>query len=102
MFHSDQSSQYTSTKFKKLLRKHNVVQSLSNAGTPHDNSVVKTFFASLKRDEIYQNIYDDINDLNTAVEEYINFFNNERPHQRLCFKTPRQVEDGYFGSGVAV
>jgi transposase InsO family protein len=102
MFHSDQGSQFTSTKFKKPLRKHKVEQSLSNAGTPYDNAVVESFFASLKRDEIYQNIYDDINNLNPAVEEYINFFNNERPHQRLCFKTPRQVEDGYFGSGVAV
>lgn len=95
MFHSDQGSQYISSKFKKLLKKLNVNQSFSNVGTPYDNAVAETFFASLKREELYQNIYNGIDDLKVAVDEYITFFNTQRPHQRLGFKTPKQVEDSY-------
>ena len=96
MFHSDQGSQYISSKFKKLLKKYKGEQSFSNAGTPYDNAVAETFFASLKRDELYQHIYAGYDDLKAAVDEYISFFNNYRPHQKLGLKTPKQIEDNYF------
>lgn len=96
MFHIDQGSQYISSKFRKLLKNLNIQQSFSSAGTPYDNAVAETFFASLKRDELYQHIYSDLIELKAAVEEYIDFFNNERPHQRLGFKTPKQAEDNYI------
>jgi len=96
MFHSDQGSQYISSKFRGLLKRLNVEQSFSNAGSPHDNAVAESFFASLKRDELYQHIYNGLIDIKVAVDEYIYYFNNERPHQRLGLKTPKQIEDNYI------
>ena len=57
MFHSDRGSQYTSTAFRKLLNRLNVVQSFSNKGCPYDNAVVESFFKFLKLEEINQNTY---------------------------------------------
>ena len=57
MFHSDQGTQYTSKSFRKLLRMNKVVQSFSKSGQPHDNAVMESFFASMKREEIYRTQY---------------------------------------------
>lgn len=48
IFHSDQGSQYTSHAFRQLLKKLKITQSFSNAGTPHDNAVMESFFAVFK------------------------------------------------------
>lgn len=57
MFHSDQGAQYTSKTFRRLLRMNKVVQSFSKSGQPHDNAVMESFFASMKREEIYRTQY---------------------------------------------
>ncbi len=57
LFHSDQGAQYTSKTFRKLLRVNKVVQSFSAPGQPHDNAVMESFFASMKREEIYRTQY---------------------------------------------
>lgn len=98
MFHSDQGAEYYSHELKALLDSCGAIQSFSNVGTPCDNAVVESFFASLKREQIYQNIYENMEDLKDAVDEYIGFYNNERPHQRLDMLTPTQVEDAYWFS----
>lgn len=57
IFHSDRGTQYTSTTFRKLLVSCNVTQSFSRTGTPYDNAVAESFFAFLKREEIYRRNY---------------------------------------------
>ncbi len=96
MFHSDQGIQYTSYIFREFLRENQVVQSFSKPGTPYDNAVCESFFANLKKECIYHNIYNSLEDLTASVEEYILFFNNYRPHRKLQMKTPNQVENKYF------
>ena len=91
-FHSDQGSQYTAFKFRKHLRKLGVKQSFSNPGTPLDNAVAESFFACMKREELSHNYYDCLEDLRHDVSNYIDFFNNMRPHQRLGMQTPAGVE----------
>ena len=54
IFHSDRGAQYTSHRFQKLLHEHNVTQSFSRPGEPHDNAVAESFFASLKKEELYR------------------------------------------------
>lgn len=98
MFHSDQGAEYYSGELRDLLNKHCVVQSFSNVGTPYDNAIVESFFASMKREQIYQNVYTDREEIMDAVEEYIHFYNHERPHQRLGMLTPVQAEEAYFTS----
>ena len=91
-FHSDQGTQYTAYKFRKHLRKLGVNQSFSNPGTPLDNAVAESFFACMKREELSHNYYVNSEDLRHDVSNYIDFFNNMRPHQRLGMQTPAGVE----------
>ena len=98
MFHSDQGAQFTSYKFRKYLKKINVNQSFSKPGVPYDNTVVERFFASLKKEELHRRVYDTIEELENSVSEYIDFFNTERPHQRLGMRTPDQVGTDYYNS----
>ena len=92
MFHSDQGSQYTSNTFRKLLRMIKVVQSFSKSGRPHDNAVAESFFASIKREEIYRTQYKSERQFIESVDTYIEFYNTKRPHSTLNYKTPEQFE----------
>jgi transposase InsO family protein/transposase-like protein len=101
MFHSDQGVQYTSYIFRELLRNKKVDQSFSKPGAPYDNAIAEAFFASMKKEELFRNIYDSADDLIVSVCEYVDFFNNNRPHQRLGFKTPNQAEEAFWAKNAA-
>ena len=96
IFHSDQGSQYTSHEFRQLLKKLKITQSFSNAGTPHDNAVMESFFSIFKKEEFYRSKYRSEKELKNKIEEYILFYNQKRPHTTLNYKTPEQYEDEYF------
>jgi putative transposase len=96
MFHSDQGAQYTSYQFRCLLRKHKVMPSYSKPGVPFDNAVAESFFASITKEEFKRNYYNSKEELETAVQKYVEYFNDYRPHQSLGFKTPNQAESEYF------
>jgi len=70
IFHSDQGVQYTSAKFIRYLKTHGITHSFSTPGTPYDNAVMELFFGSLKKEELYQHIYNDADELTSAAEEY--------------------------------
>ena len=96
MFHSDQGLQYTSYAFRKQLRDKGVVQSFSNPGCPHDNAVAESFFRSFKSEEVYQHYYKTYEQMEASIDEFIFFFNEERPHQSFNYLTPVQVEEKYY------
>lgn len=95
LFHSDRGAQYTSHRFRELLRSHDVVQSFSNSGKPHDNAVAESFFASLKKEELYRKDYASEPDFRRSISAYIEFYNMKRPHRTLKNRTPCQMEEGY-------
>lgn len=97
-FHSDQGSQYTSLGFCMLLKEHNVTQSFSAPGAPHDNAVAESFFATIKKEDFRRTWYKTADEFRKAVDKYIDYYNDYRPHQRLGFMTPNQVESEYFNS----
>lgn len=95
-FHSDQGGQYISYDFRKYLRSKRINQSFSNPGSPHDNAVAESFFRTIKAEETRQHFYYTSDELKSSVAEYIGFFNDKRPHLKLGYKTPNQVEEEYF------
>ena len=97
IFHSDQGSQYTSHAFRQLLKKLKITQSFSNAGTPHDNAVMESFFAVFKKEEFYRNNYRSEAELRKKIDEYITFYKQTRPHTTLNLQTPEQYEDAFLG-----
>ena len=92
IFHSDQGLQYASKIFKIYLKKHKITQSFSKKGCPYDNSVAESFFASLKKEEIYRHIYNSFDQLKDSIDEYIVFFNTVRPHGSLGHLTPDEFD----------
>ncbi len=95
IFHSDRGCQYTSYAYIKLLRDSNVIQSFSRLGTPGDNSVVESFFSSLKKEELYRTQYQTVKAFKESVHRYIEFYNNNRPQKMLRYLSPIQKEEMY-------
>ncbi|MEG2525202.1 MAG: IS3 family transposase, partial [Oscillospiraceae bacterium] len=96
IFHSDRGTQYTSNSFQKLLVTCQVEQSFSPSGRPHHNAVMESFFASMKKEELYRTNYHSNEEFKRRIQEYINFHNNERPHATLAYKTPNAHEVTFY------
>ena len=96
MFHSDQGVQYTSYQFISYLRDLGVTQSLSKPGCPYDNSVMESFFATLKKESLFREKYHNLNELKAIIDEYILFYNSDRPHYKLKMMTPDEFEQEYY------
>ena len=72
----------------------------SASGTPLDNVVAETFFATFKKEEAYQREYTSERHFRKSVDEYIRFYNEIRPHQTLKYKTPQAFEAAYQGNYI--
>lgn len=94
-FHSDRGGQYTSDTFFDLLQRCGVKRSFSRSGRPCDNAVAETFFATFKREEAYRRDYSSEADFRKSVAEYVLFYNEQRPHQTLAYKSPARFEELY-------
>lgn len=99
LFHSDRGGQYISNSFRKLLQNYNAEQSFSNSGRPHDNAVAESFFANLKKEELYRwNCASDLA-FKKGVDRFILHYNTERPHSTLKNGVPDSVKSLYFRKG---
>jgi len=88
IFHSDRGTQYTSEALTNLLNGNGVQQSFSGVGQPLDNAVAEAFFATFKKEEAYRREYTSEQNFRQSLEQYIQFYNEVRPHQSLKYKTP--------------
>lgn len=95
IFHTDRGSNYISKGLNDYLKSLQITHSFSRAYVPYDNSVMESFFASLKREELYRKKYRSEKEFYKAVEDYIEFYNEQRPHAKLQYKTPNQKEREY-------
>ncbi|MCI8596393.1 MAG: transposase [Clostridia bacterium] len=93
IFHTDRGSNYRSHTFCSYLASLHVTQSFSRAHVPYDNSVVESFFSNLKREELYRTKYRSKNEFRTAIDSYITFYNERRPHAGNTYKTPIKKEE---------
>ncbi len=99
IFHSDRGKQYLSFAFRGLLKQSSVVQSLSRPGKPHDNAVCEAFFSILKKEELYRHKYRSAADMLRCLDDYMKFYNAERPHSALQYKSPDKAEKLYWDNG---
>jgi len=91
IFNSDQGIQFTSDKFVEILEREEIKISRDGRGRALDNIIVERFWRSVKYEEVYLHDYADMNQARQAIGKYIEFYNNERMHQSLGYKTPSQV-----------
>ena len=91
MVNSDQGSQFTSKSWIDLLKKHNIDISMDGKGRCLDNIHIERFWRSLKYEEVYLRSYGSMKEARKSLGSYIKFYNDERPHQSLSYKTPNEV-----------
>jgi transposase InsO family protein len=91
--HSDRGSQYASNKYGKLLQRHGFVGSMSRKGDCWDNSVVESFFGSLKQEQVQWQFYQTRFQAQQDVLDYITvFYNEHRLHSYLGYMSPNAYE----------
>ena len=97
ILHTDQGSVYSSKAYNKLLDNYNIQRSMSRAGTPTDNPVNESLNGWIKEELIVDFDLKHSSDVPKLIEEYINYYNNERPSYALNYKTPIQykIESGF-------
>ena len=77
LFHSDRGTNYRSYTFCSYLKSLNVIQSFSRTHTPYDNSVIESFFSSMKREELYRTKNRSEYELRKAIDDYVTFYNTK-------------------------
>ena len=93
VLHSDLGSNYCSNEFREYLNNNTIISSNSRKGNCWDNAVAESFFSILKR-EMESNIYYDIYDARNEISEYIElFYNRQRIHSFLDYKSPYEYEE---------
>ena len=90
LFHSDRGFQYTSKIFHSKLVAANMRQSMSRVGRCIDNGPMEGFWGILKSEMYYLKKFASREDLISAIEQYLNFYNNKRYQQRLKCMTPME------------
>jgi len=91
IFNTDQGAQFTSEAFIGLLKKHGVRISMDGKGSYNDNLFIERLWRSVKYEEVYLKAYQDGKEARAGICAYFCFYNTERPHQALGYRTPAEV-----------
>ena len=97
MFHSDQGCHYTSKKYRQLLWRYQIKQSMSRRGNCWDNAPMERFFRSFKSEWMPTIGYSSFKEANTAIVNYITgYYSKVRPHEHNGGLTPNESERRYW------
>jgi putative transposase len=91
IFNSDQGSQFTSEKFIGELAAREIAISMDGRGRCMDNIFVERLWRSLKYEEVYLKDYGSVTEARAGIERYFRFYNQERLHQSLQYRTPAAI-----------
>lgn len=101
LHHSDQGSQYCANVYLDTLADAKATVSMSRKGTPYDNACVESFFASLKKEYLYKQVFSTKAEAILAIGFYIEFYNHKRMHSALDYVTPMERELTYEATHVS-
>lgn len=87
-YHSDRGWAYQMKEYTRTLKEHKIFQSMSRKGNCYDNAIMENFFGILKQEMYYGHVYYSYEELKTAIEEYINYYNNQRIKEKLGWMSP--------------
>ena len=91
IFNTDQGAQFTSEEFTGLLESHGVKISMDGKGSYSDNLFIERLWRTVKYEEVYLKAYRDGKEARAGIGEYFRFYNTQRPHQALGYRTPADV-----------
>ena len=102
IFNSDQGSQFTSAAFTGVLQQEGITISMDGRGRAFDNIFVERLWRSVKHEDIYLKGYSTMVELTLGLSDYFAFYNGERPHQALGYKTPNAAYSSGIGGGAMI
>ena len=88
---TDQGSQFTSQTWTNMLTRNGIKISMDGAGRCMDNIHIERFWRTLKYEDIYLMVYETVSEAHNGISKFIEFYNNERLHSTLEYKTPLEV-----------
>ncbi|MDA0263403.1 MAG: IS3 family transposase [Chloroflexi bacterium] len=91
VFNTDQGSQFTGEAFTGLLQRHGVRISMDGKGRYSDNIFVERLWRTVKYEEVYLKAYSGGREARDGIDNYFRFYNIQRPHQALGYRTPAEV-----------
>lgn len=94
IFNSDQGSQFTSNDFTGALLQEDIRISMDGRGRWADNVFVERLWRTVKYEEVYLKDYESGHQAFQNLSRYLDFYNTERPHQALDYRTPAAVYHG--------
>jgi putative transposase len=94
IFNTDQGSQFTSEEFTARLLRRGIAISMDGRGRALDNVFVERLWRSVKYEDIYIKGYETIPQTAEGLDVYFPFYNHERIHQSLDYRTPFEVHNG--------
>ncbi|HWW70187.1 MAG TPA: IS3 family transposase [Duganella sp.] len=102
VFNSDQGSQFTSAAFTDVLKREKVDISMDGRGRAFDNIFVERLWRNVKHEDVYLKGYANMAELMVGLAQYFAFYNEERPHQSLGYRTPASVYRSGVGGGALI
>ncbi|HAP8571812.1 TPA: IS3 family transposase, partial [Enterococcus faecium] len=87
MFHLDQGWAYQMKAYRNKLKEYKIFQSMSRKGNCLDNSLMENFFGLLKQEIFHGKVYNCFEELKSAIDSYIYYYNNERIKQKLNWQS---------------
>jgi putative transposase len=102
IFNSDQGAQFTSIAFTSVLKREGITISMDGRGRAFDNIFVERLWRSVKHEDVYLNGYSTMPELTAGLAAYMAFYNGERSHQSLDYRTPNAVYNTGIGGGALI
>ena len=91
IMNSDQGSHFTSPKYTQIFLDAGSRISMDHRGRAYDNIFIERLWRSVKYEDVYLNEYDAPRDARMGIDRYLRFYNTERIHSSLGYKTPSSV-----------
>jgi putative transposase len=95
--HSDRGTQYACEEWRETLAPYGIKSSMSRRGNCYDNAYAESFFATLKKEEVYRKEYKTRQEARAAIFEYIEvWYNRKRLHSSLSYRSPMEFEAAFI------
>ncbi len=91
IMNSDQGSHFTSPKYTQLFLDAGARISMDHRGRAFDNIFIERLWRTVKYEDVYLRSYETPREARSGIGRYLHFYNNERPHQSLGYRTPSEV-----------
>lgn len=102
IFNTDQGSQFTSDDFTDVLKAAGIEISMDGKGRAFDNIFIERLWRTAKVEEVYLRDYETVTEAKYYLGRYFEFYNNQRLHQALGYRTPAKVYGVAVGTPVAL